>query len=182
MQATHVLAASVGTLSWNQTLIAVGIVAAAVLIAGLVLIHGRKKLSQGDPGASLARTWIAITLTIGLVLFCAFAFAVDDTSLRGTLIGGLTASAAAAVAFYFSSKSSEQGSQDILNAAFGTETVPDLHGQDRNQAASTLGRTSFKLEVDPSSSTDPTATVTLQSPVKNSTARKGSAVVVTLLK
>lgn len=76
--------------------------------------------------ATLIRSWIAIASVFGLLLFCAVAFAIDDQWLRSTLIGEVVASAGAAVAFYFSSKSSDQARSDILSAAFGTAEVPTL--------------------------------------------------------
>jgi hypothetical protein len=97
----------------------------------LVVILGRSVLSpkttsatsssssqdgDGGPAATLICSWLAIALVFGLLLFCAVAFAIDDQSLRSTLIGGLVASASAAVAFYFSSKSSDQARSDMLAA------------------------------------------------------------------
>jgi hypothetical protein len=70
---------------------------------------------DGDPG-SVVRSWIAISLVMGLLVFCATAFLIDDPSLRSTLYGGLIASVGAAVAFYFSSKGADQARSDILNA------------------------------------------------------------------
>jgi hypothetical protein len=172
--------AAVGTLTWNQSLIAVGIVAAAVLLAGLVVIFGRGQAAHKDPSASVVRSWIAVSLVIGLLLFGVFAFAVDDTTLRSTLIGSLSASVGAAIAFYFSSKSSDQARQDLLNATFGTETTPDLAGKTEAEATALLGKSSLKLEVDPASTGDATAVVVSQVPVKGSSSRKGDSVLVTL--
>src|SRR5437016_14228215 len=93
-------AGSVGLLSWDQTLIAVAIVAAAVLAVGAILVWAPSAVPQAA-GGSVVRSWIALSLVLGLVMFCAFSFAVDDATLRSTLIGGLTASVGAAITFYF---------------------------------------------------------------------------------
>jgi hypothetical protein len=116
-----VLAATAGstTLSFSQTEALVVIVGAGMLLAGGVVIIGRKVISgpsDADSG-SLIRSWIAISLVLGLLFFCATAFFISDTSLRSTLFGGLIASVGAAVAFYFSSKSADQARADILSAA-----------------------------------------------------------------
>jgi hypothetical protein len=114
-------AASTGSmsLSSSQGVLLLALVSAATLAAGLVVILGRTKVT-GDPtaqGGSVIRSWIAISLVIGLLIFCAAAFLINDTSLRSTLFGGLVASVGAAVAFYFSSKTADQARTDILNAA-----------------------------------------------------------------
>ncbi|OZE11011.1 hypothetical protein CH249_06985 [Rhodococcus sp. 05-2255-3B1] len=171
---------SVTTLSWNQTLIAVGVAAASVLLVGVIVAVARGNLPSQEPGASLARSWIAITLVLGLIMFCAFSLAVNDAGMRSTLVGGLTASAGAAVAFYFSSQSSDQGRRDILDAAFGTDTVPELSGKEQTEAAQLAGMTSLQLVIDPSSTNADTGKVTKQTPVAGSKVRRGSSVVVTL--
>jgi len=90
-----------------------GIVAVALLLIGVIVIFARRK----DPaGQSVVRSWIALALVAGLVLFCAVTFAINDPNLRSTVFGGLTTSVGAAIAFYFSSKTSDQARQDILQA------------------------------------------------------------------
>lgn len=132
------------------------------------------------PWRSPPHYWLALTLVIGLVLFCGVALFLNDTNLRSVLIGGLTASAGTAIAFYFSSKSADQARQDILKVTFGTETVPDLEGCTREKALGQLGQTSLQLVVDPASSTAADATVVSQIPLKDSQVLKGSQVVVKL--
>jgi hypothetical protein len=110
----------VATLTWDQTLIVVGIVAVAVLSAGFIVTWARSKPSQ-PPGGSVVRSWIAISLVVALVLFSAASFALTDSNLRSTLIGAVTASVGAAIAHYFSSKSADQARQDLLTATAGTE-------------------------------------------------------------
>lgn len=126
------------------------------------------------------RSWIAITLVIGLLFFCAFVFAVNDTSLQSTLMGGLIASVGSAIAFYFSSKASDKARQDIANAAtLGTELVPSLIDKTKAEASQILGQTSFSLIEDPSSPSSPTAVVRTQNPLANTSAPRGSSVMVT---
>jgi hypothetical protein len=185
MGEVHTLTAAAtapASLSWLQTLAVLGIIAVTILLIGVLVIVARSKPAGSDPSQSVVRSWIALTLVAGLVLFCAVTFAINNSNLQNAIFGGLTASVGAAVAFYFSSKSSDQARQDILNAAFGTETVPDLTGLTEEKATAVLGKTSLKLEVDPGGSTAPNATVgqQKQQPPKGSVVRKGSSVVVTL--
>jgi hypothetical protein len=90
-------------------------VALAMLAAGGLVILARSRV-RSEAGGSVIRSWIAIALVMGLLVFCAAAFLVDDTSLRSTLFGGLTTSAGAAVAFYFSTKAAEQAQANSANA------------------------------------------------------------------
>jgi len=107
------------TISFSHTLLLIGIVVVGMILAGIVVLISRTQLSPSDgsePG-SVIRSWIAISLVMGLLVFCAAAFLVEEQSLRSTLFGGLIASVSAAVAFYFSSKAADQARSDILNAA-----------------------------------------------------------------
>ena len=182
MGAGRTLAATAQTadLPWSQTVAVLGITAATILLIGLLVILARSQVAGKDPNQSVVRSWIALALVAGLLLFCAVTFSVNDPDLQNTIFGGLTASVGAAVAFYFSSKSSDQARQDILNAAFGTEAVPDLTGLTEDQATALLGKTSLRLEVSPDSSSAADAKVASQQPPKDSVVRKGSSVVVTL--
>lgn len=183
------------TLTWNQTLAALAIMGAVVLLAGCVVIYGRKQsggratgdrkarsekgLPQFEAGASVVRSWIAISLVIGLLMFCTLTFAVEDPTLRSALIGGLTASVGSAIAYYFSTKSAEQARQDLMSAQ-GAEVVPDLRGMPESKAASTLGKTSLRLQIDPHGSKEPEDIVQTQHPDQGTSAAKGSSVQVTL--
>jgi hypothetical protein len=170
------------TLTFSQLLTVLGIVAGVVVIAGLIVIWSRSLMKEaGGTEQSIVRSWLALTLVIGLVLFCGVALFLSDTNLRSVLIGGLAASTGTAIAFYFSSKASDQARQDILNATFGTETVPDLKGSTKDEAMRRLGQTSLQLVVDPSSPTAQDATVNSQMPPKDSQVRKGSPVTVRLI-
>jgi PASTA domain len=127
------------------------------------------------------RSWIAITLVIALIFFCAFAFSLDDTSLQSTLMGGLIASVGTAVAFYFSSKASDKARQDIINAAgAGNELVPSLMGKNKADATQILAQTSFSLIEDPTApSKSLTDLIKTQYPLANTSAPRGSSIVVT---
>lgn len=173
-------AAESPNLPWNQTLAVLGITAVTILLIGLLVTFARSRVASGDPNQSVVRSWIALALVAGLLLFCAVTFAINDPNLQNTIFGGLTASVGSAVAFYFSSKSADQARQDILNATFGTETVPDLTGLTEDQATALFGKTSLRLEVSPDSSTAADAKVASQQPPKDSVVRKGSSVVITL--
>src|SRR5215211_4397650 len=121
------------TITSTQAYVILGLVVFGILAAGLVVIYGRREVpgdststpataSSAPPSTrtgptSVIRSWIAIALVIGLLIFCGAAFLVSDTTLRSTLMGGLVASVGAAVAFYFSSKAADQARADILGAA-----------------------------------------------------------------
>jgi Putative Ig domain len=95
------------------------LIVGGIIVAGCVVIVGRYYLKQGLDGtaASLIRSWIAISLVIGLMVFCAAALLGNNASLQSTLFGGLIASTGAAIAFYFSSQAAGQARADILHAA-----------------------------------------------------------------
>lgn len=193
-------ATTVGTLSWWQALSAAGVLSVVALLAGLIVIYGRNKfvgpkqgnappgqVGGGTPGQApqgtdgdFIRSWAAIILVIGLIVFCAFAFAVNDSTLRSTLIGGLIASVGSAVAFYFSSKAADKARQDVANAAtLGTDLVPSLIGKTQDEAAQILGKTSFSLVEDPGRPQDQGSKISTQNPAAYSNAPRGSSIVVT---
>jgi hypothetical protein len=174
---------SVPTLSGSRDIAIVAIVVGGVLLSGLVVILGRKILGGGsstatDSSSSLVRSWIAISLVGGLLVFCAASFGINDPSLRSTLFGGLVASVGAAVAFYFSTKSADQARQDLLTATQGTSTVPDITGNGTStvsDAQATLAASSLQLAVDdPSAGKE--AVVKDQTPAANTQVRNGSIV------
>src|SRR3954451_11489830 len=105
-----------------------------VLLAGFVVVGGRRLLLPGsragrllssknasgdnkgrsnrgsthDSDRTVVRSWLAISLVGGLLIFVAASFWLDDSTLRSTLVGGLVANAGAAVAFYFASRASDE--------------------------------------------------------------------------
>lgn len=169
--------ATVDTLDdWRATQVII-VLSAALLLAGLVVGAGRQWLGQKDSAASLVRSWIAISLVIGLLVFVAVALAIDDEGIRNVLIGALAANVGAAIAFYFSTKASDQARQDILDATFGVERVPDLKDKDLDEARKLLGGTSLSLSVVGAATT---GTVKDQDPPKDVLVRKGTTIAVTL--
>jgi Putative Ig domain len=107
----------IGTPAANATLI-LWLIVGGIIAAGVVVVWGRwlLKRGQGGPAASIIRSWIAISLVIGLLVFCAATLLGNNSSLQSILFGGLIASTGAAVAFYFSSQGADQARADILNA------------------------------------------------------------------
>ena len=96
-------------LTGTEGLVLAAIVVAAVLGAGGIIAWARstETTKPDEPGGSLVRSWIAVGLMIGLLALCAIAFAIGDKTTRSALVGALTASVGAAIAFYFSAKASE---------------------------------------------------------------------------
>src|SRR5947209_20454256 len=99
------IAGAAATLKIGQVFALLGIVVGGMLLAGIVVIFGRSHLGGGggetDQPTSLIRSWIAISLVMGLLVFSAAALWLSDPSVRGTMFGGLIASVGAAIAFYF---------------------------------------------------------------------------------
>lgn len=95
---------------------AVLIIVGLILIGVLILIWRQRGPAEGRGRVSLVRSWIAVGLIFGLLMFCLLSFSMSDGGLRDTLMGGLTTSVGAAIAYYFSSKSGEQARQDLTEA------------------------------------------------------------------
>ena len=108
-------AAADKTLSAGQAGVLLAVMIGGSLIAGIIIVVARSRLTshRGEP-QSVVRSWLAVTLVIGLLSTCAAAFEIDDPQLRNTLLGGLVASVGAATAFYFSSKGADAARADIL--------------------------------------------------------------------
>jgi len=175
---------------WNLALwLTVGlvIVAGIVVAAGRTLLEGRgttptptstSTSHSNNADRTLMRSWLAISLAGGLLLFCAVSFGIDDTTLRSTLIGGLVANAGAAVAFYFASKSSDQARRDILNASTPTVLVPNLKGKNPADVNAALAVLPLHLNSDPPAP-DAKAIVCDQAPPANQPTPQGSQLTVT---
>jgi hypothetical protein len=167
-------------------------IATVILLSGVVVILGRYWLENKRPSTNevqgraqanqsdgtLVRSWIAISLVSGLLMFCAAALSLGDTTLQSTLFGGLVASVGAAIAFYFSSKSAEQARQDVINATQPITSVPSLCGKTFAQAQAEMATTPLLLVVDDPSA-KPIDPVLSQSPAAGSTVLSGSRVSVT---
>jgi hypothetical protein len=123
----QILISSVATLTIGQEFALLGIIVGGMLLAGVVVIVGRSLLSgkkDSDQAGSLVRSWIAIALVMGLLVFCAGALYLPDATTRSTMFGGLIASVGAAVAFYFSSQGADQARSDVLNTAVALSQGP----------------------------------------------------------
>ncbi|MFI9159477.1 PASTA domain-containing protein [Kitasatospora aureofaciens] len=163
-------------LTWGQTLAALLIIAGTITVIGLILWGA--SAAKGVMG-SVARSWIALALTAGLLAVGVLAFAVNDSTTRSTLIGALGAAVGAATAFYFSSKSTDQA-HDLLTTSVGTETVPDLTGRTADDAMRVLSTTTLRLMVDPTSPAPAAGkNVVKQQPLAGAVAPKGTTVMVT---
>lgn len=174
-----------GTVSFHDAAWVGGTLLAVLLVVGLILAlaQNARERRRHDQTGSVVRSWLAMSLVLGLLTFCLLAFLVPDTNIRTTLLGGLIASAGAATAFYFSARSGEQARKDLMqaqqNVAVTTETVPDLKGMTQIEASARLGRTSLKLEIDPAKAPqDQTSKVTDQQPPKDSMMPAGSSIMV----
>src|SRR5262245_21831357 len=78
-----------------------------LLIAGIILIIAQANSPRKNRSGSVVRGWIALSLIFGLLAFVLLTFVLGDEDMRTTALGGLTASVGAAIAFYFSARSSE---------------------------------------------------------------------------
>ncbi len=190
------IAASTGAqqLTGSDKVLSLALIVGFILLAGAVVIVGRRVL-DGPPASTanggvdvtrtttsgettdstLIRSWLAVSLVGGLLIFVAVSFWLNDTTLRSTLIGGVVANAGAAVAFYFASKSSDQARRDLLSAALPSALVPSLAGKDLQAARETIASTPLRLEIRPATP-GPGAQVVTQAPVANQSAPSGSAV------
>jgi hypothetical protein len=185
-------AAQVTHLSPGAASVTIGLIVGFVILSGIVVAFGRSSLEgsfkahsgaepgKGPPGAAapdrtFMRSWLAISLVGGLLIFCAVSFQLDDPALRNSLLGGVIASAGAATAFYFASKSSDQARRDILNASFPTTTVPDLIGHTRSEVTAALAGTPLSLEASPPNAPGAWFAVS-QNPQANHQTRAGSRI------
>ncbi|MGA5821691.1 PASTA domain-containing protein [Kitasatospora sp. NPDC094028] len=182
--------ASPSVLSWGATLTALIVIGVVILVIGLILwfnsgARSAKSAKEstgpaGVPGGdSVARSWIALALIAGLLISVVLAFAVNDTTVRSSLIGALGAAVGAATAFFFSSKSTDQA-HALLTTSVGVESVPGLIGRDADDAMRVLSTTTLKLVKDPlSPDPDTNLRIRSQDPPPGTTTPKGSTVMVT---
>jgi hypothetical protein len=116
-----------GNLTFDEGVIFLLFVVGGSLLAGVVVLLGRvlvtNKQRIPDPSASIIRSWMAISLVFGLLVFCTAAFVVNDPQLRNTLLGGFIASVSSAVTFYFTSKSSDQAVSAVVALSKGSTTA-----------------------------------------------------------
>lgn len=201
---TAAAAADVAVLSFGQALWALGLLLIAMIATGVVLLAFRRRTwwvrtakaparrsdgsagsddSDDDPpeskeGETFVRSLVALWLVLGLIVLAVLSLAVGDAPLRSTLVGGITASAGAAVAFYFSSKASSEARRDILSATSATVAeVPDLVGLSIAAAQALMAKQSgLTLEV---GSAQPTDVISAQTPSAGTRVARDTAVAVT---
>ncbi len=184
------LTEAVPALSEGQLGTVLSWIVSLILGSGLLVIIFRvtlegtpKRQRQGTSSdRTLIRSWLAIALAGGLLFFAAISFLINDTSLRNLLMGGVVASAGSAIAFYFSSKTSEQTQQNLLSAAFGntgTINVPEVKGRTVADARTIIEAVQLNFATDPTTAADG-QTVTGTKPPKGSSVKPGDTVVATI--
>jgi hypothetical protein len=186
------VAAQMTHLSSNAAYVTLGLIVVFLLLGGVVVALGRSRLEgsfktrsgsanglgssgQATPDRTFMRSWLAISLVGGLLIFSAVSFQLDDTTLQSSLLGGVIASAGAATAFYFASKSADQARQDILNASFPTTTTPALLGHTKSEVNAALAGTPLYLDASPTTAADDWIAVS-QDPQPNQQTPTGSRV------
>ena len=89
-----------------------------IIVAGCVIVVGRSLLVKGQDGAAtnLIRSWIAISLVIGLMVFCAASLTGDNSSLQSRCSAG-SSSAPEPPSRPLSSRQADQARAEILSAA-----------------------------------------------------------------
>lgn len=154
-------------------LVAVAVLAAVVY----TFVTSGQPLGQG--GTGMSRQMLALVLVGGLMVLTGAAFTTTDTQSRNLLVGGVVASAASAVAFYFASRSADTARQDVLSAISmpTTETVPHLVDLTIADAQALMSKTSLILETPVGAQA--TAVVAGQTPAAGTATRPGSKVTVT---
>ena len=162
-----------------------GWLTAALLLVGALLFLFRlvleKQLTSGKEDSAdrtLVRSWVAMALVSGLLIFSAASFFLDDTTLRSLLLGGVVSSAGTATAFYFASKAAEQTQQNLLSAALGgvaSIPVPDLAGLKVSEARLVLGALGLKRAIVPDDAADE-APVDHTVPPKDAGVKRGDSI------
>jgi hypothetical protein len=169
-------AASLKSPGWLLgSLIAVVVLAIAAAV-GYSFVTRKQTPEQSSIG--IVRPLLALMLVGGLLILAGASFTLDDGQTRNLLTGGIVASSASAVAFYFASRGAESARKDLLNAALGTETVPKLIGMTLEQAQAAISSLSLMLKAP--ATAQPTDAVSKQDPEAGSTAQRGSTVTVAL--
>ena len=181
----------VGVLSGNSLLGAALLLVLFITIAGVLLLWYRRGYAFWRPEKTIAgpvegevfvRSLLALWLTLGLLVFTLVAFAIEDTTVRATLVGALTASTGAAVAYYFSSKASDDARRDILGAIpglTGVVDVPDFTKGTLAEAQTWFAAQQNLVSKPQPDSAKPGDKVTGQDPGPNSRVARGSTVTLT---
>lgn len=155
------------------------VLAFTLILSGLGIVLARRLMQpnreEREDSSTFVRSWLAVALVSGLIIFGGASFMLADRDLRNLLMGGLLASEGSAVAYYFSSKDADRARSDILAASLGTSVVPDLVRSTIQQAKDVLSRTALTLSVSPAEAADDWV-VTWQSLTAGSSVSKGSGI------
>jgi hypothetical protein len=164
----------------------VGLFLAMAFVLGNIVI--KVKASRRSVGTTVAlpsvvRSWIAIALVIGLIIYTGATLGGQDESVRSALVGGLVAAVASATAYFFATIQAEGALNAVAGAgATPNAVVPSLTQLALSDALSAVGATNFKLVVDAASV--PTATtppvIASQDPAAGASVPANSEIVVKL--
>jgi hypothetical protein len=137
------------------------IIIVVVVVGVLLVVNGwpRAATAASSADRSVVRSWIAVSLVVGLLVLTAAEIAGNNATTTSALIGGLTASVGSAIAYYFSTKASEQAQEKLTTASAasgGPVVVPDLMGKSVTDALLALGSLELRLVVDPTAITEGT--------------------------
>jgi hypothetical protein len=162
-----------------------GALVAIVIGVGVLILLARRFLRDDDAAGggdkTLIRSWLSVVLVSGMLLFAAGSFFVDDTNLRGVLMGGVIASAGTATAFYFASKASAETQKNLLSAVFDGPMafdLPNLVGMSVGQARGVAAALRLSFDTDPQGAPDGSV-VSASKPQSGTSVRPGDSVVVT---
>jgi hypothetical protein len=163
------------------------IILVVVVVGVLLVVNGwpRAATASNSADRSVVRRWIAVSLVVGLLVLTAAEIAGNNATTTSALIGGLTASVGSAIAYYFSTKASEQAQDKLTTAtgggAAGPIVVPDLMGKSVTDALLALGSLELRLVVDPAAITQGTlGNIVSQVPLPGPSTVKDKTVTVTL--
>jgi PASTA domain-containing protein len=149
------------------------------IIASIIYSFVRVTRTPEQSGLGIIRAMLALVLVGGLVILAGASFSMGDIQTRNLLVGGLVASSAAAVAFYFASRDADNARRDLLNATLGTESVPKLEGLKVSQAQAAMSSGSLVLKL-PEPVPGPDDTITKQDIAAGTSVPKGTVVPVTV--
>ena len=132
---------------------------------------------QPQAGTGIVRPLLALMLVGGLLILAGASFSAGaDAQTRNLLLGGIVASASGVVAFYFASRVADEARKDMLSAALGTETVPDLKDMTVEQAKAAMVTAPLGLVVP--ANAQPAMPVTGQQPAAGTKVQRGSSVTI----
>jgi uncharacterized repeat protein (TIGR01451 family) len=96
-------------------------IAMLIALIALLLYGWPSKSNNSRASNSVVRSWLAVSLTAGLLILTAASFGGNDDGLRKLLVGAVIAAVGGAGAFYFATKANESATAAILKAAGGAD-------------------------------------------------------------